>query len=51
MTSTLEALEAQVKSLANEVRTLKDIESIRNLQKAYGYYLEHWMSQEIIDLF
>ena len=52
MTKTrIEELEAQIISLKNEVRTLKDIEEIGRLQKAYGYYLEHWMSQEIIDLF
>lgn len=54
----LDALEAQVKTLQQEVkekdkqiRLLNDIEVIKRLQCAYGYYLEHWMSQEIIDLF
>lgn len=47
----IEELEEQVESLKKEVRILKDIEAINVLQKAYGYYLEHWMSQEIIDLF
>ena len=47
----LEELEAQVESLKKEVTKLKDIEAINILQKAYGYYLEHWMSQEVIDLF
>ncbi len=44
-------LEARVKVLEYQVRTLNDIEEIKTLQRAYGYYLEHWMSQEIIDLF
>ena len=44
-------LEAKVKALENQVRILTDIEEIKTLQKTYGYYLEHWMSQEIIDLF
>ena len=44
-------LEREIKNLKKEVQSLKDIEEIKNLQKAYGYYLEHWMSQEIIDLF
>ncbi len=59
---TLEArvasLENQVKTLQKEVKTrdkriqdLEDIDAIKRLQCAYGYYLEHWMSQEIIDLF
>jgi hypothetical protein len=47
----LKDLEAKVKVLENQVRTLTDIEEIKTLQKTYGYYLEHWMSQEIIDLF
>ncbi len=44
-------LEAKVKALENQVKILTDIEEIKTLQKTYGYYLEHWMSQEIIDLF
>jgi len=48
---TLEDLEARLKTLESEVRTLKDIDAIKTLQRAYGYYLEHWMSQEVIDCF
>lgn len=44
-------LEERIKSLENEVIKLRDIEEIKTLQKAYGYYLEHWMSREVIDLF
>jgi hypothetical protein len=44
-------LKARVKSLEKEVVTLKDIEAINRLQKAYGYYVEHMMGQEIIDCF
>ena len=44
-------LQNRIKSLENEVRTLKDIEAIERLQRTYGYYLEHWMAQDIIDLF
>jgi hypothetical protein len=43
--------EARIKALEQEVRTLRDIEEINRLQRAYGYYIEHWMLQEIIDLF
>jgi hypothetical protein len=46
-----EALETRLKELEDKVRILQDIEDIKKLQRAYGYYLEHWMSQEIIDLF
>lgn len=49
--SRVKALEEIVKSQAVEIRTLKDIEEINKLQNAYGYYLEHWMAQEVIDLF
>ncbi len=47
----IKALEEVVKSQAGEIRTLKDIEAIQRLQRTYGYYLEHWMAQDIIDLF
>ena len=40
----LEELEARVK-------TLEDIEEVKKLQRSYGYYLEHGMVEEIIDLF
>jgi len=54
----LDALETQVKKLQQEVKEkdkqiklLNDIEAIKRLQCAYGYYLKPWMSQEIVDLF
>lgn len=49
-----EELEARIKALENRVKdlqTLIDIEEIKKLQRAYGYYLEHWMADEIIELF
>jgi hypothetical protein len=60
-----ESLETRVKKLEDLVSTLTnqleekdrqiqdllDIEAIKRLQCAYGYYLEHWMSEEVIDLF
>jgi hypothetical protein len=49
--SKLNALENQVKAQEKELTTLKDIEAIKKLQKAYGYYVEHMMAQEIIDCF
>jgi hypothetical protein len=48
---TVEELEAKVKTLENRLRTLEDIEEIKKLQRAYGYYLEHWMAEDIIDCF
>jgi hypothetical protein len=47
----VEELEAKVKALENQLRTLQDIEEIKKLQSAYGYYLEHWMAKEVIDCF
>ena len=48
---TVEELEARVKTLENQIRTLQDIEEIKKLQRAFGFYLEHWMAEDIIDLF
>ncbi len=45
------AMEARIKELEEKVRILQDIEDIKRLQKAYGFYLEHFMRDEIIDLF
>jgi hypothetical protein len=45
------ALLERIEKLENQIRQLQDIEDIKNLQKAYGYYIEHWMAPEIIDLF
>ncbi|MBA3030461.1 MAG: nuclear transport factor 2 family protein [Desulfobacteraceae bacterium] len=45
------ALLERIDTLEKEVQRLKDVEKIKNLQRAYGYYIENWMAQEIIDLF
>jgi hypothetical protein len=47
----LAALEKKVKAQEKELAKLKDIEAIKKLQKAYGYYVEHMMYQEIVDCF
>jgi hypothetical protein len=47
----LEELEQRVKILEDSIRTLQDIEEIKKLQRIYGYYLEHWQWENIIDLF
>jgi hypothetical protein len=44
-------LENQNVALQNQVRMLQDTEEIKKLQRAYGYYLEHDMFNEIADLF
>jgi hypothetical protein len=46
-----EEIEARIEALENQLRTVKDIQEIERLQRIYGYYLEHWMAKEIIDLF
>jgi len=52
-----EELEVKVKALAERVKKLnarlveqEDIEAIKKLQYAYGYYLEHWQEEQIISL-
>ncbi len=47
----IEALEKQVKAQEKQIAVLQDIEAIKKLQKAYGYYVEHMMYQEIVDCF
>ncbi len=47
----IKSLKKQVKTRDKQIQTLQDIEDIKRLQCAYGYYLEHWMSDEIIDCF
>ncbi len=44
-------LEHQVRDQAQRLARLEDIEAIKRLQKAYGYYVEHMMHAEIIDCF
>jgi hypothetical protein len=46
-----EDLEARIKTLENELQRLKDIEEIKYLQRAYGFYLENWMGEDLADLF
>jgi hypothetical protein len=42
-------LRAKVEALEAQVRRLEDTEAIRNLEVAYGYYLEHLMFEEVTD--
>jgi len=47
-------LEKQITVMENQIKDLQvllDIEKIQKLQRIYGFYLEHWMVQEIIDCF
>jgi hypothetical protein len=47
----VQELEAKVKMLERKLQTLEDTEAIKKLQRAYGYYLEHWMAEDLTDLF
>jgi hypothetical protein len=47
----LKSLEDTVTAMQTKIRDLEDINAIERLQCAYGYYLEHWMSDDIIALF
>ena len=44
-------LQEQVKTLEAQTRILQDTEEIKKLQRAYGFYLEHWMAEDLVDLF
>jgi len=48
---TVEELEARIKTLEDQLRIVQDIEEIKKVQRAYGYYLENWMTDEVADLF
>lgn len=50
-TTDLSALARQVEQLANEVGLLNDVQAIRKLQHAYGYYLDKCLYDEVVDLF
>jgi hypothetical protein len=43
--------EKRIKELEKKVQVLQDLEDLKRLQRTYGYYLEHWMYEELIDLF
>jgi hypothetical protein len=47
----VKTMESEIKSLKKQVQRLEDTDAIKRLQCAYGYYLEHWMGEEIIDCF
>ena len=47
----LSMLRAQVQQLSAEVGALQDVNAIRKLQHAYGYYLDKCLYDEVVDLF
>lgn len=48
---TIGTLQKQLAEKEEQIQALYDIEAIKRLQCAYGYYLERWMGEEIVDLF
>ena len=44
-------LEKTNEELKARVTAAEDIEAIKKLQRAYGYYLEHWQEDELVGLF
>jgi len=40
-----------VKKMKTKERALEETEAIKKLQRAYGYYLEHWEEDQIVELF
>ena len=46
-----EELRKEIREIKQELQRLQDIEAIRKLEHAYGFYLINWMNQELIDLF
>ena len=47
----VEKMEARIQYLEDKLREVEDIEAIKKLQRAYGYYLEHWCVEDILSLF
>jgi|GEM_PF-140902 len=45
------AMERQMELMAARLTMLEDIEEIRRLQHAYGYYLDKFLYTEVVDLF
>jgi hypothetical protein len=47
----LQEMQSRIEDLEKQVAIQRDIEDIQRLHKSYGYYLQNWMYEEIIDLF
>ncbi len=48
---TVNKLQARVEELEKRLQTLEDIEAIKKLQRAYGYFLDKCMWDELVDCF
>jgi len=49
--SEFQALKKQVEEMSNRTGMLEDVNAIRKLQHAYGYYLDKCLYQEVVKLF
>jgi hypothetical protein len=47
----LKSLRQQVELLSNRVAQLEDVQAVRRVQFAYGYYMDKGLYQEVVDLF
>lgn len=47
----LTALEAELGALETEIQLLEDSKAIKRLQRAYGYYVDHKLADEVAALF
>ncbi len=45
------ALENELKSMSNRLGVIEDIQAIRKLQHAYGYYMDKCLYEQVVDLF
>lgn len=45
------ALEAELATLEREIQLLEDTKAIKRLQRAYGYYIDKGLSNEVAELF
>lgn len=48
---TNEELEAKIKILEDKLAAVEDIQQIEKLQRAYGYYLDNRLFDQVVDLF
>jgi SnoaL-like domain len=47
----VQALRRQVEQLTRQFHTLEDVQAVRRVQFAYGYYMDKGHYQEVVDLF
>src|SRR4051794_29855874 len=50
-TARIAALKARISALSSEAQRLEDINAVKKLQRAFGYYIDRGYWQEAADLF